>query len=162
MSNSLGLSQLLQHNLPKPQAWTGCSGQCGYIGTKQISSDRDALSVTDCSPLHFCSLLLVSLIFQTFKIANLEHVGVFFLSLLKQVLFFFFLKKLSSLDFIAAVLKQYTKNKKRESIQISGFFPNQRSFHHFKKYTLLPSNENSSILFAHKIQMQGHRVSYHK
>lgn len=46
-------------------------------GTKQISSDRDALSVTDCSPLHFCSLLLVSLVFQTFKIANLEHVGVF-------------------------------------------------------------------------------------
>lgn len=123
MPNSLGLSQLLQHNLPKAQARTGGSGWLWLPGTQQISSDRDALSVTDCSPLCFCSLLLVALVFQTFKIANLEHIG-FFPLFIKAVLFFFFFlkKKVSSSDFIAALLKQYTKNKKRESIQISGFF----------------------------------------
>lgn len=63
MSNPLGLYQLLQHNLPKAQAWTGGSGQRGWLpGTQQISSDRDAWSVTHCSPLHLCSLLFVALI----------------------------------------------------------------------------------------------------
>lgn len=123
MSNSLRLSQLLQHNLPKAQPWAGGSGQCGLPGTQQSAVTEDDFSVTDCSPLHFCSLLLVALVFQTFKIANLGHIGFFFfLSLLKQFCRFFLKKKVSSSDFIAALLKQYTKNKKRESIQISGFF----------------------------------------
>lgn len=64
----------------------------------KISSARDALSVTDCSPLHFCSLLLVALVFPTFKIANLEHVG-FFPFFIKAVLLFFFLKKGVKLGF---------------------------------------------------------------
>lgn len=123
MSNSLGLPQ--RSSTISQQLSLGL-GALLAVATRdpKISSARDALGVTDCSPLLFCSPLLVALVFPTFKIANLEHIGVFpfFIKAVLQFFLIFLKKKVSSSDFIAALLKQYTKNKKRESIQISGFF----------------------------------------
>lgn len=143
MPNALGLSQLLQQHLPKAQAWTG-------LWLVRDPRHEQWQRCSECAWLlspPLCSLLEVALVFQTFIMANLEHVGVFFfLSLLKQFLFFFLKKKVSSSDFIAALLKQYTKNKKRQSIQISGFFQTSGLFI-FLKNTLFSPPMKTVVYF---------------
>lgn len=144
MPNSLGLSQLLQQHLPKAQAWTGGSGWWGHKGP-------NSSAVTEM--LWVCLTALPSTLLtacSSTRISNFQngssraHWG-FFPFFIKAV-FFFLKKKVSSSDFIAALLKQYTKNKKRQSIQISGFFQTSGLFI-FLKNTLFSPPMKTAVYF---------------
>lgn len=93
--------------------------------TGQISNDSNASGVTHCFSLHFCSPLLVSFLFQTFKIHQIvsSKVGLFgfffFPFFLTEAGFF---KKGVKLGFHSSTAETISKNEKKKKGIYSNFW----------------------------------------